>query len=147
MTDSPHNPRAQRVLLLVLAAVLAAIVLGAGLRGSAMAGALALSGGTVAWYLLTVAHHHHRPVHELALVATGWIVLGLAAGALIGVAGALWRSNDRWHALGAAVPGGCLVGEAVLLSREWAGLAPAVVLRVELAAGLLLTLVLVRRDQ
>jgi hypothetical protein len=189
MTFAPRSPRAQRALLVVLATVLAAIALGAAIRGSAMAGlfsglgpvhrltpwvaalgapwlivawglgavarrpwlgalagALALSGGTVAWYLLTVAHHHNRSVHALAVVASAWIALGLASGALIGAAGALWR-DPRWRAWGAAVPAGCLVGEAVLLSREWAGLAPAFVLRVELAAGFALALLLVRRDQ
>lgn len=173
---------------MLLAAVLAAIVLGAALRGSAMAGlldglgpvdrmrpwvaalgapwlvvawclgavaqravlgaiagAIALSGGTVAWYVLTAAHHHNRPTHALAVVATGWIALALASGAGIGAAGTLWR-HPRWRAFAAAVPAGCLVGEAVLLSREWAGLAPAFVLRVELVVGLVLPLLLVRRD-
>lgn len=172
---------------MVLGAVVAAMALGAALRGSAMAGLLdglgpidrlrpwvaalgapwlvvawglgaiarrpllgalagatALSGGTVVWYLLSVAHHADRIQHKVVGVAGAWILLGFAAGAMVGAAGALWRT-PRGQVVGAAVPAGCLVGEAVLLSHQWSGLAPAFVLRVELALGLALPLVLVRR--
>ncbi len=55
---------------------------------------------------------------------------------------AAWRAGG---AAWAAVPAGALVGEAVLLLGGWGGRAAALVLGAELAAGLLLPFVLVRR--
>src|SRR5215208_4393066 len=89
-------------------------------RGALGAGA-ALALGTAAWYLLTVAAGGRAAMAYAVPVA----------------AGASWRDGEpRVRAAAVAMLAGALVGEALLLAGQWAGRAAAVVLAVELAAGL-----------
>lgn len=103
----------------------------------ALGGGAALALGTAAWYLLTVAAGGRAAVAYAVPVAAAWAVVALAAGALFGLAGAGWRTGPpRVRAVAVAALAGALAGEALLLAGEWAGRAAAVVLAVELAAGL-----------
>ncbi len=106
-------------------------------RRGALGGGAALALGTGAWYLLTVAAGGRAAVAYAVPVAAAWAVVALAAGALFGLAGATWRDGPpRVRAAAVAALAGALAGEALLLAGQWAGRAAAVVLAVELAAGL-----------
>jgi uncharacterized protein DUF6518 len=105
-------------------------------RGALGAGA-ALALGTAAWYLLTVAAGGREALGYAVPVAAAWAIVALAAGALFGLAGASWRDGEpRVRAAAVAMLAGALAGEALLLAGQWAGCAAAVVLAVELGAGL-----------
>jgi hypothetical protein len=106
-------------------------------RRGALGGAAALALGTAAWYLLTVAAGGRAAVAYAAPVAAAWAAVALGAGALFGLAGAVWRDGGRRaRAAAIAALSGALAGEALLLAGQWAGRAAALVLAVELAAGL-----------
>jgi hypothetical protein len=112
----------------------------------AIAGALALAGGTGAWYAFTVWELGRTALGYALPVSMAWAAAALVAGAAFGAAGALWRSGetDLARALGAAVLAACLIGEAVLLETTWGGRAARAVLTAELLVGLAVPVVLLR---
>ena len=106
-------------------------------RRGALGGGAALALGTAAWYLLTVAAGGTAALAYAAPVAAAWAAVALCAGALFGLAGAVWRDGGRRaRAAAIAALSGALAGEALLLEGQWAGRAAALVLTVELVAGL-----------
>jgi hypothetical protein len=111
----------------------------------AVAGAVALTGGTGAWYVLSVSTG--ASLHYALPVAVGWSAASVASGLAFGAAGALWRTGAtvRTRALGLAVLAGCLIGEVALLVTVWNGRAARAVLAVELAVGVASPFVLARR--
>jgi hypothetical protein len=110
----------------------------------AVAGALALAGGTGAWYAFTVWQVGRGALGYALPVSMAWAMAAIVAGAVFGIAGALWRtgSTDGGRALGAAVLAACFIGEAVLLATIWNGRAARVVLSAELLFGLALPFLL-----
>lgn len=110
----------------------------------AAAGAVALVGGTGAWYAFTVWQLGRSALDYAVPVAFGWGLASLAAGMVFGGAGALWRSarRDSLRALGAAILAGSFIGEAIELATIWDGRAARVVLAVELLLGAVLAVVL-----
>jgi hypothetical protein len=125
----------------LLGAIARRVVLGA------LAGALALAGGTGAWYAFTLWQVGRAALDYTVPVATAWGVAALGAGAVFGAAGAIWRSGgtDFTRALGVSILAGCLIGEAILLLAQWHGRAARAVLAAELLAGLALPLLLLAR--
>jgi hypothetical protein len=121
----------------------------AGSRWRAVAGgAAALVLGTGGWYLLTVvaAASGWAAASYAVPVAAAWGVVALGAGSVFGLAGAIWRDGGRAaRAASVALLAGALSGEALLLMREWPGRAAALVLTLELAAGLALVVLARRR--
>lgn len=113
----------------------------------ALAGAVALVGGTGAWYAFTVWQLGRGALHYAVPVAFGWSLASIAAGVVFGGAGALWRSADRdsMRALGAAILAGSFIGEAIELATIWDGRAARAVLAVEFLLGIALTVVLLIR--
>lgn len=108
------------------------------LRG-AIAGGLALALGTAAWYWLTVATAGRGTLPYAVPLTVLWGAVGLAAGGVFGLAGAVWRrATGTLRAIGLAPAAGALAGEAVLLSSQWSGRAAAVVLALEAAAAVAL---------
>ena len=108
-------------------------------RGAA-SGSAALVLGTGAWYLLTIvggATSGWAAASYAMPVAAAWGAVALGAGALFGLAGAVWRDGRPWaRAAAMGLLSGALAGESLLLMREWPGRAAAFVLAAELAAGL-----------
>jgi len=113
----------------------------------ALAGAVALVGGTGAWYAFTVWQLGRGALDYAVPVAFGWSLASIAAGVVFGGAGALWRSaqRDSLRALGAAVLAGSFIGEAIELATIWDGRAARAVLAVEFLLGLALVVVLLIR--
>jgi len=113
----------------------------------ALAGAAALVGGTGAWYAFTVWQLGRGALDYAVPVAFGWSLAAVAAGAVFGGAGALWRSASRdWlRALGAAILAGSFIGEAIELATIWDGRAARAVLALEFLLGLALAVVLLIR--
>lgn len=129
----------------------AGALLGDRLRG-AVAGAVALVAGTLAYYALRVAFGGGGPLGEHGVVlrgapvVIGWCVAATVGGAAFGLAGALWRRGGTVaNVVGTALVSGALVGEALLLTQEWAGRGARLVLAAELAIGATLPFVLSRR--
>jgi DHA1 family inner membrane transport protein len=125
----------------ILGAISRRVVLGA------MAGALALVGGTGAWYAFTLWQVGRAALDYTVPVAFAWGIAALGAGAVFGAAGAIWRSGgtDLTRALGVSILAGCLIGEAILLLAQWDGRAARAVLAAELFAGLALPVLLLAR--
>lgn len=116
----------------------------------AAAGALALAGGTAAWYAFSVWSGGRAALGYAVPVCIAWAAAALLAGAVFGAAGAMWRAGagDAARALGASVLAAALIGEAILLETIWDGRAARVVLTAELLAGLAApVLLLVRRPR
>jgi hypothetical protein len=113
----------------------------------ALAGAVALVGGTGAWYAFTVWQVGRGALDYALPVAFGWSLASIAAGVVFGGAGALWRSAERdWlRALGASILAGSFIGEAIELATIWDGRAARAVLAVEFLLGLALVVVLLIR--
>jgi hypothetical protein len=110
----------------------------------ALAGAVALVGGTGAWYAFTVWQMGRGALDYAVPVAFGWSLASIAAGVVFGGAGALWRSarSDWTRAFGASVLAGSFIGEAIELATIWDGRAARAVLTVEFVLGAALTVVL-----
>jgi hypothetical protein len=110
----------------------------------ALAGAVALVGGTGAWYAFTVWQVGRGALDYAVPVAFGWGLASVAAGVVFGGAGALWRSagSDWTRALGAAVLAGSFIGEAIELATIWDGRAARAVLAAEFVLGAALAVVL-----
>jgi hypothetical protein len=110
----------------------------------ALAGAVALVGGTGAWYAFTVWQVGRGALDYAVPVAFGWSLASIAAGVVFGGAGALWRSSQRdsLRALGAAILAGSFIGEAIELVTIWDGRAARVVLAAEFVLGAILAIVL-----
>ncbi|HEV3002376.1 MAG TPA: DUF6518 family protein [Solirubrobacteraceae bacterium] len=84
----------------------------------AVAGAVALTTATGAYYVLHVWHGHWRL--GLAAVVVGWGAASVAAGALYGAAGGAWRTGRAPVRVAAVVLlAGTMAGEAILLAGEW----------------------------
>jgi hypothetical protein len=110
----------------------------------ALAGGLALALGTASWYLLTVAAGGRASA--AIPVALAWGTVALAAGALFGLTGALWRDGGRLaEAIGVAALAAPLAGEAALLGAQWTGRAAQAVLAAEVAAAFVLLFAARRR--
>ena len=124
----------------LLTAFFAGAIVGDRLRG-AIAGALSLVIGTVAYYALRVALGEGGPLHAAdalrgAVIVAGWCAAAIGGGAAFGLAGALWRSGGALATVaGSALVSGALVGEALLLTQEWTGRGAQLVLAAELVAG------------
>src|SRR5919201_1317194 len=106
----------------------------------AWAGGVALSLGTVSWYLLTVLTGGAAAAPYAVPLAFAWGLVALPAGALFGFAGAVWRDgNVVERAFAVAGLTGAFAGEALLLAREWSGRAAnfALAAEVVVAAALL----------
>jgi len=134
----------------LLTAFFAGAIVGDRLRG-AIAGALSLVVGTVAYYALRVALGEGGPLHAAdalrgAVIVAGWCAAAIGGGAAFGLAGALWRSGGALATVaGSALVSGALVGEALLLTQEWTGGGAQLVLAAELVAGVALGALLARR--
>jgi hypothetical protein len=114
-------------------------------RGAAGAAA-ALGLGTAAWYFLTVLTGGRAGAAYAVPVATRWVVVALAAGAIFGLMGATWRDGGRVaRAASVATLAGALAGEALLLAGEWSGRAAQLVLTAELAVSVALLIAARRR--
>jgi hypothetical protein len=113
----------------------------------ALAGAVALVGGTGAWYAFTVWQVGRGALDYALPVAFGWSLASIAAGVVFGGAGALWRSAERdsLRALGASILAGSFIGEAIELATIWDGRAARAVLAVEFLLGLALVVLLLIR--
>jgi hypothetical protein len=110
----------------------------------ALAGATALVTGTVVYYVLRVLGW--GTLDPTIPIAIGWCLAAAGGGALFGAAGAAWRGGDaRMRAGGAALVGGALIGEALLLSTLWSGAGARLALGFELMLGALLPFALARR--
>jgi hypothetical protein len=110
----------------------------------ALAGGVALALGTATWYLLTVAAGGRASA--AIPVATAWGTVALAAGALFGLAGAVWREGGRLaQAIGVAALAAPLAGEAALLGAQWTGRAAQAVIAAEVAAAFVLLFAARRR--
>jgi hypothetical protein len=103
---------------------------------AALSGAAALVLGTVCWYLVSLALYGPSAVGYVVPVSMAWSLVAGAAGAVFGLVGALWKDGDRLaRAVSIALLAGALAGEAVLLSAEWTGRVPTLVLSLELLAA------------
>ena len=112
----------------------------------------ALAGGTrsatvaaVVTEVLLVASYYAAQSLQLLPVAgvtvAGWLLAGVAAGVVFGVAGQWWRSRDRRRAtVGAALVSGVLVAEGLYRAVEfpWQGSSGVVMTVVGVVLGLLL---------
>lgn len=140
-------PQLGRATALGVPWLVAAFAVGALQRGralGALAGAIALVAGTVVYYVLRV--FDWGTLDATVPIAIGWCLAAGSGGALFGLAGAAWRGGDaRWRAGGAALVGGALIGEALLLSTLWDGRGAEAVLGAELAAGAVLACALTGR--
>jgi hypothetical protein len=120
-------------------------------RWGAVAGAVALVVGTIAYYALRVAlGGEGLGGEELVLrggpIVVGWCAAAVVSGAVFGLGGALWRRGGSVaHVAGTALVSGALVGEALLLTQEWSARGARLVLAAELAAGAALPFLLTRR--
>lgn len=135
----------------LVTAFAAGALLGDRLLG-ALAGAVALVAGTLAYYGLRVTFGgggllgQHGLVLRGAPVVIGWCAAAAVGGAAFGLAGALWRRGGTVaNVFGTALVSGALAGEALLLTQEWAGRGARLVLAAELALGATLPFVLSRR--
>jgi hypothetical protein len=112
----------------------------------AAAGGAALGLGTLAWYALSAASTDWSALTYVRTVAPLWVLVAVAAGALLGLAGAAWTAGGRVvRAIAVALPAGALAGEALLLSGEWVGRGARAALNVELVLAGVLLLAGVRR--
>jgi hypothetical protein len=118
----------------------------------ALAGAVALVVGTLAYYALRVALGGggilgvQGFVVRGAPMVIGWCAAAVLSGALFGLAGAAWRRGGVLaNVAGTALVSGALIGEALLLTQEWTSRGGRLVLAAELAAGAALPFVLSRR--
>ena len=113
---------------------------------AAVAGSVALVTGTGTWYALHVAASQ-SPRSALP-IALAWAPAAAVSGAVFAAAGAEWRrrhGDGLAAAVAVAALAGALVGEALLLAQEWPSRAAQAILTAELAAGLALPLLLVKR--
>jgi hypothetical protein len=105
----------------------------------AWAGGIALSLGTMSWYLLTVLTGGAAAAPYAVPLAFAWGLVALPAGALFGFAGAAWRDgNVMERAFAVAALTGAFAGEALLLAREWSGRAAELALVAELVVAVAL---------
>jgi uncharacterized protein DUF6518 len=115
-------------------------------RACAVAGGAALGLGTLGWYALSIAATDWGALPYARSVAPVWVLVAVAAGALLGLAGGSWHAGGRVaRALAVALPAGALAGEALLLSGVWTERAARAALNVELALAGALLLAGVRR--
>lgn len=135
----------------LLTAFAAGALLGDRRRG-ALAGAIAIVVGTLAYYTLRVSFGGGGILGQEGFVARGapvvigWCAAALLSGAAFGLAGAVWRRGGAVaHVAGTALASGALVGEALLLTREWTSPGARLVLAAELALGVSLPFLLSRR--
>jgi Family of unknown function (DUF6518) len=110
--------------------------------GGALAGAVALSGGTFVYYAVQLAITGHARAVATGVIALSWASAAVGAGAAMGAIGTVWRratGPSYLRALAAASPAAALVGEAILLAGEWDGRAAVALPAAELvlAAALL----------
>jgi Family of unknown function (DUF6518) len=92
--------------------------------GGALAGAVALSGATLVYYVVQLALVEHVRALDTGVIAVGWAAAAAGAGAAMGVLGSVWRSDAGSSLLrtaAAAAPAAALAGEAILLAGEWRG--------------------------
>jgi hypothetical protein len=87
----------------------------------ALGGAVLLAGGTCTYYATQLALTGRVRALEIGVIAAGWAIAAVGAGATMGALGATWREASRLPALAAAVPAAALAGEALLLAGEWEG--------------------------
>jgi hypothetical protein len=107
--------------------------------GGAWAGGVALSLGTASWYLLTVVTGGPAAAPYAVPLAFAWGLVALPAGALFGLAGAVWRDgNVVQRAFAVAALTGAFAGEALLLAREWTGRAADAALAAEVVVAMAL---------
>jgi hypothetical protein len=107
--------------------------------GGAWAGGVALSLGTASWYLLTVVTGGPAAAPYAVPLAFAWGLVALPAGALFGLAGAVWRDgNVVQRAFAVAALTGAFAGEALLLGREWTGRAADAALAAEVVVAMAL---------
>jgi hypothetical protein len=119
--------------------LLAGFALGALWRrpvAGALAGAVALSGATLVYYLVQLALVGHVRALDTGVIAIGWASAAAAAGAAMGALGSIWRTNAASpvvRTIAAAVPAAALAGEAILLAGEWRGRGAIALTAAELA--------------
>ena len=104
----------------------------------ALAGAVALSGGTLVYYLVQLALTGHVRALATGAIAIAWAVAAAAAGAAMGALGTVWRRKRApalVRTLAAAAPAAALAGEAILLAGEWRGRAAVALPAAELAVA------------
>jgi hypothetical protein len=108
-----------------------------GSRGAAAAvGALLLSGATGVHYAAQLYGYGPGTLDYATSMTAAWGISAGLAGGLMATAGFVWRTaTGPRRALAAAVPAAALAGEAVLLSRTWAGAEAALALGAELGAA------------
>ena len=105
-------------------------------------GALTIIVGVATYYVLFHFVSYTVTLRYGVIVGIGWATLGTAIGAVLGWAGHAWR---RGRAVGPAILGGALAGEAMLLLGEWENRTARAVLLCELVFGAVLPFALARR--
>jgi hypothetical protein len=119
--------------------LLAGFALGALWRrplAGALAGAVALSGATLVYYVVQLALVGHVRALDAGVIAIGWTAAAAAAGTAMGALGSIWRGSAGSpvvRTLVAAVPAAALAGEAMLLAGEWRGRAAMALIAAEIA--------------
>ena len=120
----------------------------------ALRGLIGLLSAVAAYYILFAVLGEGFRAQGASHAATIWGVVALAAGPVMGGAGAVWRYGTGWpRAIGVATLAAALIGEAVVFGGErFARLDPAIepdaILYVaELVIGLALPFLLLRPDE
>ena len=108
---------------------------------AAAGGALTIIVGVATYYVLFHFVSNTVTLRYGVIVGIGWATLGTAVGAVLGWAGDAWR---RGRAIGPAILGGALTGEAMLLLSEWQNRTARAVLLCELVFGAMLPFLLAR---
>jgi hypothetical protein len=109
---------------------------------AAAGGALTIIVGVATYYVLFHFVSNTVTLRYGVIVGVGWATLGTAIGAVLGWAGDAWR---RGRAIGPAIVGGALTGEAMLLLSEWHNRTARAVLLCELVFGAMLPFALARK--
>ncbi|PTL59121.1 DUF6518 family protein [Paraconexibacter algicola] len=88
-------------------------------RAGAVRGAVCVIAGVVVYYaMMWLVERRTGPGYAVP-VATAWSLGGVVVGGSFGALGAAWRTGGPWASRWAAVLGGALLGEAVVLRALW----------------------------
>ena len=135
-----------------------AFILGASARTiptGVLRGLIGLLSAVAAYYLLNAALGQGFRVIGASHAATVWGAVALLAGPLMGGAGSVWRYGQGWpRAIGVGILAAALIGEGLVFGAgrfihvDQLGTDPgALLLAVEIALGLALPLLLLRRGE
>lgn len=122
----------------------AAGALAGGRWPGALAGAATIVTGTLTYYVLYTLMSAGAGAHYAMAMIIAWSAAGGLVAAGFGYAGSAWRRarGPLGRAAAAAMVGGALIGEALLLRVEWASRSAERALAAELIAGVAVALLL-----